>query len=144
MPVFRPGKPFWILSQSANQTVVGGSTTDLEWDDVIAEDGDFSLSATTVTVELPGLYLLGWQVTRVATATASPMVVRLRQAGATLLLNQGINTANAHTLTGTRLLWLPAADDLVINVTLHNTLTTTTSAPSTEWWGVRVGPVRWT
>lgn len=144
MPTFRPGKPAWILSQQANQSFPAGAVQDVAWDDLIHfEDVQLLGGGTEVWVDRPGLYLVGVQVTRNATATASPVTVRLRQAGVTLLLNQTVSSANAMTAPLTRLIHMNDVEPLVVNATLHTLLAATTAAPSTEFWGVRVGPVRW-
>lgn len=144
MPAFRSGKPSWILSQLANQTIAAAGAVDLIWTDTIWEDPVVFDGTSTVTVDRPGLYLIGAHVTRAAAASGSPITVRLRQNGVTIVLSQSSSVAGTLTVECHRLLKCSAGDQLVVNVTFHATLSTTTSAPSTEFWGARVGPERWT
>lgn len=144
MPAFRVGKPSWILGQSTPQTIAAGGTIDLEWDVVEWEDPVVLVSATEVEVDRPGLYLVGAYATRAAAASASVVTVRLRRNGTSELLDTLPNAAGAITGKVIRLLKLDAGDLLTINVTFHATLSTTTAIGSTEFWGSRVGPERWT
>lgn len=144
MPAFRSGKPSWILSQTANQTIAAGGAVDLVWTDTIWEDPVVFDGTSTITVDRPGLYLIGTHVTRAAAATGSPITVRIRQDGVTIVLNQTSSVAGTLSVPLTRLVHCPAGSQFVINVTFHATLSTTTSAPSTEFWGARIGPDRWT
>lgn len=144
MPAFRSGKPSWILTQSANQAFAAGAVQDLTWDTITWQDPVVFDNVSTVTVDRPGLYLVGAHITRASTATASPIQVRLRLNGVTYVLNFTSNANGAISVPVTQLLRLAAADQLVINATLHNTAASTTSFGSTEFWGARIGPERWT
>lgn len=144
MPVFRPGKPSWVLGQSAGQLITAGSTTDLQWDVVDWEDPDVFDGVSAVSVDRPGLYLIGTHVTRAAAATASPITVRLRLNGTTWVLNQTANVSGTVSVPLVAMKKLVAGDQVLVNVTLHNTTNQSTSAPSTEFWGARIGPERWT
>lgn len=144
MADFRSAKPSWVLGQSAGQTIGAGAATDLIWDVVDWQDPAVFDGVSTITVDRPGLYLIGAHITRAAAATASPLTVRLRLNGTTWVLNQAANTANAVSVPVTALKKLAAGDQVLVNATLHNTVAQATSAPSTEFWGARIGPERWT
>lgn len=144
MADFRPGKPSWVLGQSAAQVIAGGAAANLEWDIIEWEDPDVFDGLDTITVDRPGLYWIGGQVTRAAVASSSPIVARIRRNGSTTVLHQGIASANAYTAPVAQLCKLAAGDQVVMNVTLHATLSASTSPASTEFWGARIGPERWT
>lgn len=144
MADFRSAKPSWVLTQSVGQAIAAGAAADLVWDQVDWEDPAVFDGLSTVTVDRPGLYLVGCTVTRAAAATASPIQVRFRLNGSTWLLNFTVNAVGAVSVPLSSMLKLVAGDQLVVNTTLHNTAAQSTSPNSTEWWGARIGPERWT
>ena len=144
MPAFRAGKPSWVLGQSAGQSIGAGAAADLVWDVVDWQDPVIFDGTSTVTVDRPGLYLIGAHVTRVAGGTAGVPVVRLRLNGVTWVLNNGLNTAAAVSLPVTAMKKLEAGDQVLVNVSFSLVSAVATSAPSTEFWGSRIGPERWT
>lgn len=144
MPVFRPGKPGWVLGQSTAQAIAAGGAVDLQWDVIDFEDPDVFDGVSSVTVDRDGLYLSLAHVTRASVATPSTVTVRQRVNGVTKYLTQHSTVQGAWTSECSGLLYLVEGDVLVINVTFHTTLASTTSAPSTRWTGSRIGPKRWT
>lgn len=143
MPAFRPGKPSWILGQSVPQVVLG-LTVDLVWDVIEWEDPPLFDGTSTVIIDRPGLYLVGCNVTKGAAGSPGVPVVRIRRNGVTEVLNQQLNTAATLTMSLWRLLKCAEGDALLINVSFHATLPVSTSPGSTEFYGSRIGPERWT
>lgn len=142
--MFRSGKPAWVLGQSAGQSIPAGSATDLVWDVIDWQDPEIFDGSSAITVDRPGLYLIGAHVTRVAGGTAGVPVVRLRLNGVTWVLNNAITTAGAVSVPCIAMRKLEAGDVLTVNVSFSAASAVATSAPSTEWWGARIGPERWT
>lgn len=144
MPAFRSGKPSWVLGQSVGQSIAAGGAVDLVWDVVDWESPVIFDGTSTITVDRPGLYLIGAHVTRVAGGTAGVPVVRLRLNGSTWVLNNALSTAAAVSVPVTAMKKLDAGDQVLVNVSFSNVSAVATSPASTEFWGARIGPERWT
>lgn len=142
MPLFRPGKPYRLLTLATAYAPGAGNQTVTF--DTLAEDGDWDVSSTmqNTVVALDGLYLVTFGAGRSAPGSSVAWNVSLQKN--TVQQSADIATAANATASGAGS-WvgqLVAGDSLRVRVSDAGTGTLTNGRTHLEV--VRIGPVRWT
>lgn len=142
MPIFRPGKPWAVLSLSV-PTVQSAGLAPFPFD-VVESDGEWtSLGPTTMAVALSGFYVVSGRVHRPAGGASSSLT------GGVLISGELVSANTADASSGER--WAGAswmgqleAGDTIALAVAGTSVGAPASVIGTGLTAVRVGPVRWT
>lgn len=142
MPDFRVGHPRARFTKAADAAFPSGTQpivwTAATYDDVAGWNGN-----SGYVVDRPGLYLIGFHISRGSLATAVQILAFIFVNGAIAQSFRGPALAAGNGVTGTALLQLAAGDVLELRARLGST-TTATLNDDCVMHLARIGPKRWT